>query len=145
MQLQTNKQLYEVVFHVERDVFAGVTGENNLKCVTQNLWHFRLSHLNVFDMKKLVNSQMVVGMGNVHVNTDEKFCESCVMGKQVRLPYTTNKNIRSNRVLELIHTDVCGPISESAYDGSRYFVTFSDDFSRASMICCIRRKSEVLE
>lgn len=33
----------------------------------------------------------------------------------------------------------------TAYDGSRYFVTFIDDFSRASQVYCIERKSEVLE
>lgn len=45
-------QLYEVEFHVERDLFAGITGEDNLQTISQHLWHYRLAHLNVFHLKK---------------------------------------------------------------------------------------------
>lgn len=139
-----DRQLYEVVFHVEHDVFAGVAGEDNLNHVSQILWHFRLGHLNVFDMKKLVNQQMVDGIDKLNMNTDAKFCESCVMGKQAKKPYSKKKVARSTRVLELIHTDVCGPFSVTAYDGSRFFITFTDDYSRASMVYCIEHKSDAL-
>lgn len=61
------------------------------------------------------------------------------------LPFEQVKEPRSNRILELIHSDVCGPMSVPAHDGSRYFVTFTDNYSRASIIYCIKRKSEVFE
>lgn len=48
--------------------------------------------------------------------------------------------MNAQRILELIHTDVCGPMSQPAWDGSRYFVSFIDDFSRASMIYGIEKK-----
>lgn len=132
--------LYEATFQVEKTVFAGTANENN-----QSLWHSRLCHLNVFDMRKLINNEMVTGLEKFVVNTDEKFCEPCVGGKQCRLPFSKTNVTRSNRLLELIHTDVFGKVSESAWDGSRYFVSFTDDFSRASTIYCIERKSEVFE
>lgn len=47
-------RLYEVVLHVDRSIFAGISGENNIHRVSQSLWHFRLSHLNIFDMKSLI-------------------------------------------------------------------------------------------
>lgn len=134
--------LYEVEFQVEKSIFAGVA---DVKHFSQNLWHSRLCHLNVFDMKKLIGQNMVTGMDKINVDTAEKFCESCVMGKQSKLPFTKSKVIRSNRVLELIHTDVFGPVSEEAWDGSKYFVAFTDDYSRASMIYCIQYKSEVYD
>lgn len=48
-------------------------------------------------------------------------------------------------MLELIHSDVCGPMKKAAYDGSLYFVTFTDDYSRASIVYCIKRKNKVTE
>jgi transposase InsO family protein len=41
-----------------------------------------------------------------------------------------------------MHSDVCGPMSISARDGSRYFVTFTDDFSRYGYVYLMRHKSE---
>lgn len=143
-----NGRLYEVVLHVDQSIFAGFSDENNIHRVSQSLWHFRLSHLNVFDMKSLIDYQMIDGISKINVDTKSRFChhdETCVMGKQTRSSFPKNKNTRSSRILKLIHSDVCGPMPMTAYDGSRYFVTFTDDFSRASMICCIQRKSEVLE
>lgn len=140
----TNGKLYEVVLHVDKNVFAGISGESNMHKISQVLWHFRLGHLNTFDMKRLINHQMADGI-KLDVDVESRFCEPCVMGKQTRSSFPKNKNTRSSRILELIHSDVCGPMPTTAHDGSRYFVTFVDDFSRASKIYCIQRKSEVLE
>lgn len=138
-----NGQLYLTTLHIERSVFAGIADMEKLTKASQNLWHFRLGHLNVNDMKKMVNKNMATGLEKLKVDIDDKFCESCVLGKQSRLPYPPRKEIRSERILELVHTDVSGPMSEQAHDGSRYFVAFTDDFSRASMVYCIKQKSEV--
>lgn len=132
-------------FQLEHGSFAGFTGEDNLKSVSQDLWHFRLGHLNVFDMKKMINNEMVDGMDKMDVNTNERFCEPCVMGKHTRSPFKKRNVVRSSRVLELTHTDVCGPISKPAHDGSLYFVTFTDDYSRASSVYPMKSKTEVLE
>lgn len=107
------------------------------------MWHFRLGHLNANDLKKLVNNQMANGLDKINTNGELKFCESCVVGKHTRTPFPQNKNTRSSRILELIHTDVCGPMPTKSYDGYSYFVSFTDDYSRASMIYCLKQKSEV--
>lgn len=109
-----NGNLYEVRFHVERNVFAGIAGEDNLNKLSQSLWHFRLAHLNTFDMKKLIEDKMVDGFDKIAVDTDTKFCESCVMGKQARLPFNKRNVQQSQRVLELTHTGVCGPMKNPA-------------------------------
>lgn len=137
----TNGKLYEVILHVDLDVFAGISDKRSLH---QNLWHYRLGHLNVCDMKKLVSRQMVDGL-NKGMNIESIFCEACILGKQTRTVFPSNKNPRSHHVLELIHTDVCGLMPTAAYDGTKYFVTFTDDFSRASMVYCIQKKSKVLD
>lgn len=136
--------LYQVEFNIERNIFAGIASDS-VNQATQSVWHFRLGHINAFDLKKMINKNMVNGIENINVNTDKEVCESCVLGKDARKPFSKKNNIRSNRILELIHTDVCGPVSTPGTDGSRYFVSFTDDYSRASMIYCMQNKSDVLE
>jgi hypothetical protein len=48
-------------------------------------------------------------------------------------------------LLELIHTDVCGPMSMIAKGGFQYFITFTDDFSRYGYVYLMKHKSESLE
>jgi transposase InsO family protein len=73
----------------------------------------------------------------------DTFCESCVLGKQHRLSFPTSCRTRAKKVGELIHSDVCGPVSILSPGGAKYFVTFKDDFSGYCVIIFIQKKSEV--
>lgn len=138
-------KLYEVTFLVDSGDFAGLSCGQSKGKVSQNLLHFRLGHLNVTDMKRMISRNMVSGLENCEINTDKKFCETCILGKHSKSSFPRNERQRSERVLELVHTDVCGPMSQPAWDKSRYFVTFTDDYTRASMVYCIENKSDVFE
>ncbi|KAJ9545070.1 hypothetical protein OSB04_024777 [Centaurea solstitialis] len=59
-------------------------------------------------------------------------------------PFNKDKE-RANELLGIIHTDVCGPFSHVARGGYRYFMTFTDDFSRYGYVYLIRHKSEAFE
>ena len=48
-------------------------------------------------------------------------------------------------MLELVNTDVCGPMSTQAKGGYEYFITFTDDYSRYGYVYLMRRKSEAFE
>jgi hypothetical protein len=50
---------------------------------------------------------------------------------------------RSAHVLQLLHSDVCGPMQVPFLGGARYVVTVLDDFSRLSVVKCIAAKSDV--
>ena len=52
---------------------------------------------------------------------------------------------RATNLLEIIHTNVCGPMSVDARGGYRYFVTFIDDLSRYEYIYLMKHKSETFE
>ena len=52
---------------------------------------------------------------------------------------------RAKHLLDLIHTDVCGPLNVSARGNYNYFLTFTDDFSRYGYVYLLRYKSEVFE
>ena len=59
-------------------------------------------------------------------------------------PFTGHSE-RANELLDLIHTDVSGPLSSDARGGYKYFITFTDDFSRYGYVYLMRHKSESFE
>nr|GEU99737.1 hypothetical protein [Tanacetum cinerariifolium] len=48
-------------------------------------------------------------------------------------------------LLDLVHTDVCGPFRSATKDGNHYYVTFTDDFSRYGYVYLIKHKSDTFE
>ena len=50
---------------------------------------------------------------------------------------------QANMLLEVIHSDVCGPMQAHTYSGKRYFVTFVDEYSHYCMVFLLKNKSEV--
>ena len=55
------------------------------------------------------------------------------------------KNDQKSYVCELVHTDVCGPLSTQAKGGYKYFIIFTDDYSRYDYMYLMRQKSEAFE
>ncbi|KAJ9544812.1 hypothetical protein OSB04_024519 [Centaurea solstitialis] len=104
------------------------------------LWHCRLGHIN----KKRVELLLKGGfLGNFDFKPFDN-CESCLSGKMTKQPFNS-ENERATDLLEIIHTDVCGPFSHVARGGYRYFITFTDDFSRYGYVYLMRHKSETFE
>ena len=56
-------------------------------------------------------------------------CDGCLIGKQCRESFPKSSENRAKYVLEIIHSDVCGPMENVLIGGSRYFLTFTNDFS----------------
>ena len=52
---------------------------------------------------------------------------------------------KTKGTLELIHSDVCGPMSSTSLSGFEYYITFIDDYSRKTWIYFLKAKSEVFE
>ena len=71
-------------------------------------------------------------------------CEPCLMGKMTKTPFSGTME-RATDLLEIIHTDVCGPTSVKAHGKYRYFLTFTDDLSRYGYIYLMKHKSEAFE
>ncbi|KAJ4744919.1 Transposon Ty1-NL2 Gag-Pol polyprotein [Rhynchospora pubera] len=104
------------------------------------MWHCRLGHINEKRIKRLQSVGLLDQFAFEPIDT----CESCLMGKMTKAPFP-NKGIRANGLLDLIHTDVCGPMSICARGGFSYFVTFTDDYSRYGYIYLMRHKSETFD
>ncbi|CAJ2638092.1 unnamed protein product [Trifolium pratense] len=69
----------------------------------------------------------------------------CMLGKHHRQPFPKGGAWRAKQVLELVHTDVCGPMNTLSHAKNRYFILFIDDFTRMTWVYFIRQKSEVFE
>lgn len=104
------------------------------------LWHRRLAHLNRKSMIEL--PRMVLGLGTEDVQISNEPCETCVTGKQARFPFRTSK-YRASEPLELVHSDICGPMETPSLGGNKYFLTFIDDFSRYTFVYFLKGKDEV--
>ena len=50
---------------------------------------------------------------------------------------------KAKGVLEIVHSDVCGPMSSSSLSGYVYYVSFIDYLSRKTWIYFLKEKSEV--
>ena len=102
--------------------------------------HCRLGHISLKRMKKLHDDGLLTSSDFETFET----CESCLLGKMNKSPFAKSCE-RASELLELIHSDVCGPMSTTARGGYQYFVTFTDDLSRYGYIYLMRHKSETFE
>ncbi|KAJ3454187.1 hypothetical protein MRS44_018081 [Fusarium solani] len=100
------------------------------------IWHERLGHLSESGIKALR------GMAHgIHPILRGQNCEPCIAGKQKERPH--RKSIRKGTYpLECVHADIAGPFPDTAYDGSRYWVVFVDDFTRMGWAYAVKEKSE---
>ena len=56
-----------------------------------------------------------------------------------------SKNYQSQEVLEILYTDLCGPIGIESYSGEKFFILFVDDYSRMMIVMYLKEKSEAFE
>src|SRR3954470_6159851 len=104
------------------------------------MWHCRLGHIGVKRMKKLHSDGLLESLDFEKLER----CEACLMGKMTKTPFSGMMEGATD-LLEIIHTDVCVPMSVSTRGGYRYFLTFTDDLSRYGYIYLMKHKSETFE
>eukprot|EP00253_Pinus_taeda_P001647 PITA_01647 len=51
--------------------------------------------------------------------------------------------LQASTPLQLVHSDLCGPLPIVSFSGYKYFLTFIDDFSRRTWVYFLKLKSEV--
>eukprot|EP00795_Rhopilema_esculentum_P014459 gene14460-biopygen4243 len=108
------------------------------------LWHQRFGHLGVKNLKTLQDEELVEGL-KFNDSKDMQFCEACVEGKQTRNSFPKGQATHATELLEIVHSDVCGPMQTTSLGGHRYFITFIDDKSRFTAIYFVKNKDEVLQ
>ena len=107
-----------------------------------NIWHKRLGHPNEQVMKRV---KSITECGVDFVDTLSA-CETCKINKstQQNHPKTANKNKIIER-LQLVSTDLLGPVTPLAIGGYRYMAKYTDHRSRLKAIYFIKNKSDTLD
>ncbi|KAK4399925.1 Retrovirus-related Pol polyprotein from transposon TNT 1-94 [Sesamum angolense] len=107
------------------------------------LWHRRLGHFNFQGLKILHQKKMMTDLPQIQAVKGA--CEACLQGKQHNKPFPSGTSWRVKAVLELIHTDICGPMRTPSHEQNRYFILFIDDYSRMTWVYFMRENSEVFK
>ena len=118
--------------------------ESVLLSAEAKTWHQRLGHISTSIMRKLPKSVE----GCIFHQNGEEFdstkCEICIKAKMTkhisRTPSTPHYTY-----LELVHSDICGPISPATHQDFRYFVTFTDSFTKYARVRLLHTKDDVIE
>ena len=103
------------------------------------LWHKRMGHISKQRIERLITQGILDSLDMSYFD----ICVDCIKGKMTN-KRKTGAN-RCSNVLELIHTDICGPFPTASWNGHTYFITFIDDYSRYGYLYLIHEKAQALE
>jgi hypothetical protein len=128
------------------------------QAASPEVWHRRMAHIGHSSIEQL--SQVADGVRIVDPSPDgaspgassggnsspspRGICEPCELGKGTK-KISRRPPARATEKLELVHTDVGGPIKPTSLQGHRYYITFTDDLTRAVWIRFMKHKSEALQ
>ncbi|KAL0411372.1 UNVERIFIED_CONTAM: hypothetical protein Slati_3726900 [Sesamum latifolium] len=91
--------------------------------------------------RRLIKDEMILRLDDGKAVAAEAMGSLRLVGKMTKKPFVGQSAI-ANGLLDLVHTDVCGPLSIPARGGFSYFITFTDDHSRYGYVYLMRYKSE---
>ena len=115
--------LYKLKGHPEQALIYDTVEPNEL-------WHRRLTHVHY--------RALPIAFQRKH----DGVRKGCVKGKNTKKTFPSSKS-KAKGILEIIHSDVCGPMSSNSLSGYAYYVSFIDDFSRKTWIYFMKNKDEV--
>ncbi|UYV61480.1 hypothetical protein LAZ67_1005005, partial [Cordylochernes scorpioides] len=123
-------QLENGLYAVNIEQHFSKQNDSNLTLPSENKtqeWHRKLGHIGMQNLRKL--ESLVDGMElNKLEKQENDVCEICIMAKQTRKSFG-NERSRATRPLEIVHTDLCGPIEPLTHDNKKYIMTFLDDYT----------------
>lgn len=112
----------------------------NKQCI--HYWHRVLGHRNNEAIKTMINNNLVNGIHMDKCNCQND-CEICLKAKMTRKPFAREKPKTATQILDVIYSDLCGPMQTVSPNGKKYILTFIDEFSRYTKVYFLSLKSEV--
>jgi hypothetical protein len=126
--------LYVLELEVTRPVCLAARGKEE-----SWRWHSRMGHVNMNALRKMAREELVRGLPQIE--QVDQLCDACLAGKQRRSSFPTEAQYRAERTLELVHGDLCGPITPETPSGGKYFLLLVDDKSRFMWLKVLARKN----
>jgi hypothetical protein len=135
--------LYRIDFCLDRKNCAYMISDNRSTAseVNLQLWHKRLGHPNYQMIEKMERAGLI---DFDRVKEEEIRCVSCVEGKMCKLPHFSQES-KAAKVLEVVHSDIVGPIRTTSHTGKRFILSFLDEFTAFSTVYVLESKTQVLE
>ncbi|KAJ0600333.1 putative RNA-directed DNA polymerase [Helianthus annuus] len=112
MKVQRSKnRLYKIVLQHTKPICLATKVEEDAW-----LWHARFAHANFQLLEQMGKRGHVNGLPIItHPN---QLCEGCLIAKQARGSFPNKALWRATRPLELLHADLCGPITPKSHAGT---------------------------
>ena len=116
---------------------------NAVESLPIKTWHERMGHLN-WDAIKRVRQEDSPLIG-IKLDSSEPrgTCEGCIAGKEKHRTFKSSGH-RASSPLEIIHSDLAGPMEALSIGGNRYFVIFVDDHTRYVWVIPMKSKDQTL-
>jgi len=124
------------LYHLDMAAMSGIAAVASLQ-----LWHARLGHVNVAGVKRMIKNKDKDGLKCSSMAVKD-VCEPCVYGKAALTPMPSAGGGRVIKRLQLVHSDLGGPMSEPSRGGALYLGTFTGDFSRWTDVVFLQKKSD---
>ena len=86
---------------------------------------------------------MVIGLPMV--SCKDGVCSKCVLGKHHQDNFYKCAPWHAQTPLQLMHSDLCGPLPVVSFSSFKYFLTFIDDYSKCTWIYFLKLRSEVFD
>ena len=132
---RSKNRLYKVCMGIESSPCLYLTAEGEA-----SRWHTRLGHANHETIRNMMRKELAIGMPKEHIESN--ICGSCLLGKQARQSFPKSTTYRDTKVLELLHADLCGPITPSTHVQKRYIFVVIDYYTRYMRTMLLREKGE---
>ena len=105
------------------------------------LWHRRLGHANMDLISQLNKDELVRGLPKINFQND-KVCEACQVGRQIKNSFKNKNFISIFRPLESLNMDLFSPSRTPSLLGKPYAYVVADDFSRYTWVLFLSQKNE---
>ena len=76
--------------------------------------------------------------------SDNIICKQCQLGKMTKSSFKSKAHT-SKEILELVHTNLCGPMEVKSYKGDKYILLFVDDYSRMMIVMFLKQKYDAFQ
>lgn len=124
----TRNRLFRIIMN-----YSGQVSSFTVACFDDYwLMHFRFGHLHFSGLILLQRKQMERGLPTIKEPSSTYEC--CILGKQHCESFPKGVAYRAKHPLELVHTDLFGPMRTQSIGGSCYFLTFIDDYRRKTWV-----------
>jgi hypothetical protein len=114
---------------------------HNTSVATLHTWHQHMGHMSHFTLEKYGPT----ALKGMNLDPSDKaipgVCARCESGKSMRFPFPRSLK-QSEQILDMVHSDLAGPMQTKSIQGSLYITTFIDDFSQHMAVYYLKTKDQ---